>query len=145
MRRPRPGAATLVRLAKDFGYTGRVAPAPTRSSLNPAQLASSLRITIARLGRRIRQESTNAGDDLTPSRIAALTTIESLGPITLGELASVEQVQPPSMTRIVATLEERGLVGREVDAKDRRVARVAITDEGRRLLAQNRERRTAFL
>ena len=50
-------------------------------------------------------------------RLAALTTIEALGPITLGELAAIEQVQPPSMTRIVARLEEGGLVERQVDAE----------------------------
>ena len=60
--------------------------------------------------------------------------IERIGPVTLGELAAVEQVQPPSMTRIVARLEEWGYVTRVVDPTDRRVARVDITDSGRRLL-----------
>ena len=74
-----------------------------------------------------------------------MATIERLGPITLGELAAVEQVQPPSMTRIVARLDEWGYATRLVDPSDRRVAHVAITDDGRELLARSRTRKDAFL
>jgi DNA-binding MarR family transcriptional regulator len=87
----------------------------------------------------------SAGDDLTASRLAALGTIENLGPITLGDLADAEQVQPPSMTRIVARLEESGFARRVVDPNDRRVARVEITDAGRQTLARSRTRKAAFL
>ena len=69
-------------------------------------------------------------------RRARSASIERLGPITLGELAAVEQVQPPSMTRIVARLEECGYVTRVVDPTDRRVARAVITDAGATLLAR---------
>jgi DNA-binding MarR family transcriptional regulator len=110
----------------------------------PATLASQLRLTIARLSRRIRQE-TIGGESLTASGMAALATIERLGPITLGELAGVEQVQPPSMTRIVARIEELGYATRVVDAGDRRVARLEITDLGRKVLARSRTRKDAFL
>jgi DNA-binding MarR family transcriptional regulator len=110
-----------------------------------AGLASSLRLTIARLSRRVRQEGVSARDDVTASRLAALNTVADLGPITLGELAAVEQVQPPSMTRIVARLEEAGLIEREVDPKDRRSVRVRITDKGKRLRTRSRTRRDAFL
>jgi DNA-binding MarR family transcriptional regulator len=118
---------------------------PARVPISPARLGSVLRLTIARLARRVRQEGVSAGDDITASRLAALSTIEAIGPVTLGELAAVEQVQPPSMTRIVARLEESGFAVREVDAKDRRVMRVRVTDDGRRLLARSRTRRDAFL
>jgi DNA-binding MarR family transcriptional regulator len=64
-------------------------------------MAARLRLAVARLHRRSRQEALTAGDDLTASRLAALATIEKQGPITLGELAAEEQVQPPSMTRIL--------------------------------------------
>jgi DNA-binding MarR family transcriptional regulator len=121
--------------------TPSAAPATTA----PAQLASRLRLTVARLARRVRHEGTGAGDDLTASRLAALATVERLGPITLGELAAVEQVQPPSMTRIVARLEELGLATRETDADDRRVARVRVTGDGRALLTRSRTRKDAFL
>ncbi len=86
------------------------------------ELASQLRLAVARLTRRIRQEAAATGEELTASTQGALASIERLGPITLGELAAVEQVQPPSMTRIVARLEEWGYVTRVVDPDDRRVA-----------------------
>ena len=120
-------------------------PTVRATDVAPEVLASRLRLANARLARRVRQEAMSAGDDLTASRLAALATIEDLGPITLGELAAVEQVQPPSMTRIVARLEETGLAARVVDANDRRVAHVEITDAGRQTLARSRTRKTAFL
>ena len=66
-------------------------------------------------------------------------------PVTLGELASVERVQPPSMTRIVAGLEEAGLVIRKVDDRDRRIARVETTVAGQRFLERHRGRKNAYL
>jgi DNA-binding MarR family transcriptional regulator len=128
------------------------APAPSpgvavgdTAELAPEVLAARLRLANARLARRVRQEAMSGGDDLTASRLAALVTVEALGPVTLGELAAVEQVQPPSMTRIVARLEENGLARREVDANDRRIVRVRITDAGRQTLARSRTRKAAFL
>jgi DNA-binding MarR family transcriptional regulator len=109
------------------------------------ELASQLRLAVARLTRRIRQEAAATGEELTASTQGALASIERLGPITLGELAAVEQVQPPSMTRIVARLEEWGYATRVVDPADRRVARAVITDAGRELLARSRTRKDAFL
>jgi DNA-binding MarR family transcriptional regulator len=117
----------------------------TTTDATPEVLAARLRLANARLARRVRREALSAGDDLTASRLAALATIEDLGPITLGELAAEEQVQPPSMTRIVARLEEHGLTSREVDSQDRRIVRVQITDAGRQTLARSRTRKTAFL
>ena len=111
----------------------------------PEELAARLRLVNARLARRVRREALGTGDDLTASRLSALATIEDCGPITLGELAALEQVQPPSMTRIVGRLEEHGFAEREVDPRDRRVARVRITDAGRNVLAQSRTRKAAFL
>lgn len=121
-------------------------PADVSSShVAPEVLAARLCLANARLARRVRQEAMSAGDDLTASRLAALATIEDVGPITLGELAAVEQVQPPSMTRIVARLEETGLARREVDAQDRRIIRVHITDSGRQTLERSRTRKNVFL
>ena len=119
--------------------------APAPSTTDAAALGAHLRLAIARLSRRIRQQATIAGDELTVSSQGALASIERLGPITLGELAAVEQVRPPSMTRIVARLEEWGYVTRVVDPADRRVARAVITDAGRALLAHSRTRRDAYL
>lgn len=121
------------------------APPSTEVAEAVAEQAAQLRLAVARLDRRIRQQAASAGEELTASTQAALASTERLGPITLGELAAVEQVQPPSMTRIVARLEDLGYVTRVVDPADRRVARVAITATGRKLLARSRTRKEAFL
>ncbi|MDQ1396898.1 MAG: hypothetical protein QOG64_2157 [Acidimicrobiaceae bacterium] len=107
-----------------------------------ADLPSRLRFALMRLSRRLRQ---NDGSDATPSQVSALSSVEAHGSLTLGELAAYERVAPPSMTRIVSHLEERDLVLREVDASDRRVARVSITDAGRTLLTEVRNKKTAYL
>ncbi|HEV7887250.1 MAG TPA: MarR family transcriptional regulator [Acidimicrobiales bacterium] len=105
--------------------------------------ASRLRLAVARLARLLRQQSTEG--EITVSMLSALASVERLGPVALGELAAVERVQPPSLTRIVGRLEELGLVARAADPADRRIVRVSPTPEGTRLLARNRRRRDAFL
>jgi DNA-binding MarR family transcriptional regulator len=106
------------------------------------QLAARLRLAIVRANRRLRQE---ADVDVTPTLLSALATVQRLGPLTLGELAIAEHVQPPSMTRVVARLEEAGLVRRQADLTDRRVSRVTATTRGKQLLDRSRSRKTAFL
>jgi DNA-binding MarR family transcriptional regulator len=117
-------------------------PASARSAGADPELAARLRLVVNRLARHLRRQT---GDDLSPSLISALATVELHGPLTLGEIAAHEMVTPPSVTRMVATLEERNLVRRETDAVDRRVARVSLTGEGRRALARARTRKTAYL
>jgi DNA-binding MarR family transcriptional regulator len=95
-----------------------------------------------RLARRLRSQ-TAAG--LSPSLISALVTIERKGPVTLGQLAALERVKPPSVTRMVAALKQAGLVRREADPVDRRVARLSLTAEGQRTLQRSRTRKTAYL
>ena len=105
-------------------------------------VAARLRLVVMRLARRLRQ---HASAGVTPSQVAALSSIERLGPLTLGELSAVEQVRPPTMTRIVAGLEEVALVTRERDAHDRRVTRVTLTSRGQRFIERSRTRRDAYL
>jgi DNA-binding MarR family transcriptional regulator len=109
------------------------------------ELASQLRLAVARLSRRIRQQAAVTGDELASSAQSGLASIERFGPLTLGELAAVEQVQPPSMTRIVARLEEWSYADRVVDPTDRRVARAEVTEAGHELLRRSRTRKDAFL
>jgi DNA-binding MarR family transcriptional regulator len=116
--------------------------APTVTPTSDATLPAGLRLVVMRLARRLRQQ---AEGEVTPSQVSALSTIERLGPLTLGELAAAEQVQPPSMTKIVGGLETHGFVIREVDAKDRRIARVRVSDGGRRFVARSRTRKNAYL
>jgi DNA-binding MarR family transcriptional regulator len=119
-------------------------PGPGAGESVDDELVRRLRTVVARLNRRLRQEG--VGDDtVTVSQLSALFSIERLGAVTLGELAEHERVKPPTMTRIVARLEEAGLVERQTDADDRRCVRVRLTSRGRRLLAASRNRRDAFL
>ncbi|HEU0130406.1 MAG TPA: MarR family transcriptional regulator [Mycobacteriales bacterium] len=114
---------------------------PTRTA--DAALASHLRMSVMRLGRRLRQQ--RADDTLTPSQIAALATLDRCGARTLAELAAAEHVQPPSMHRICGALEELGLVTKTPHPTDRRQVQYAVTPEGARLLAEDRKRRDAWL
>jgi DNA-binding MarR family transcriptional regulator len=97
---------------------------------------------VTRLARKLRQEA-EAG--ITPSQLSALSAIERSGPMIIGDLCAAEQVQPPTMTRIVAALVESGYVLREADAQDRRIAWVRVTPEGVKLLATTRKRKEAYL
>ncbi|HET6662800.1 MAG TPA: MarR family transcriptional regulator [Acidimicrobiales bacterium] len=115
---------------------------PNPSDLEITELAGRLRLVSARLHRRLRQE---ADTGLSPSQQSALGTIELRGPITLGDLATAEQVTPPTITKVIARLEEEGLVDRTTDPFDRRITRVSATGEGRRRLEHSRARRNAFL
>jgi DNA-binding MarR family transcriptional regulator len=107
-----------------------------------AELASRLRLAVTRLHRRLRQQAVGG---LSPAQTSALASTDRLGSPTLGELAALESVQPPSMTRIIAALEEKGLVARIVDPTDRRVARVEVSDAGRRVLVESRSRKNVYL
>jgi DNA-binding MarR family transcriptional regulator len=114
----------------------------TVAPIDTAELASRLRLSVTRLARKLRQQ---AEPGITPSLLSALSTIERAGPMTIGELCAVEQVQPPTMTRLVASLVETGMVERSVDPDDRRVAWVRVTPGGARSLAQTRKRKEAYL
>ena len=116
-------------------------PASTTST-DTAALAARLRLAVTRLARKLRRE---AEPGITPSMLAALSSVDRQGPLTMSELCAVEQVQPPSMTRIVAALVDVGLVSRESDPSDGRVAWVTVTPEGRRLLERSRGRKEAYL
>ena len=107
-----------------------------------ADLATEVRLLVGRLARRLRQE---AAGGLTPSQLSALASVDRLGPLQLGDLARVEAVAPPTLTRAVARLEQRGLLRRRPDPADRRAALVETTPAGRRALKDVRGARTAFL
>src|SRR5436190_23063592 len=103
-----------------------VTTSPSRDT-ERSELPSRLRLVIARMARRMRQE---AGGDLSASQTAALATIERHGPLTPSELADLERVQRPTATRIIARLFEAGLVERAGDPDDGRVSLVSITRNG---------------
>ena len=112
------------------------------TAASEAELASRLRLAVTRLARRLR---TQLPGELSPSQLATMATVERLGPLTLGELSAAERVKPPTMTKIVACLEEQGLVTRTVDPSDRRVARVEATAAGLAFLEDSRQSKDAYL
>jgi DNA-binding MarR family transcriptional regulator len=118
------------------------APTVAHAAEPDAEMAARLRLSVMRVARLLRVHS---GDEVSASQLSALSTLDRHGPTTLGELSANERVKPPTMTRVVASLEEMGLVTRTTDQRDRRVARVAITDAGRELLARTRSSKDAFL
>jgi DNA-binding MarR family transcriptional regulator len=112
-------------------------PAATR-------LADRLHSAAIHLLRRLRREDDASG--LPAPQLSALSVIVfGGGPITLGQLAAAEQVRPPTITKLVAAMEQAGLVEREADPHDRRVVRVKATARGTRLLHDGRQRRVAAL
>jgi DNA-binding MarR family transcriptional regulator len=111
-------------------------------TISSIELAHRLRPAIARLARRMRQE---AGGDLTLSQSAALTTIDCHGPLTPSELAVRERIQRPTATRLIARLEESGLVSRAADPTDGRSSLVSITGDGQALLDRLRANKDAYL
>jgi DNA-binding MarR family transcriptional regulator len=119
-------------------------PQQTRSD---AGLASALRISVSRLARRLRAERLAKGLEpgLSDTQLAALAALERHAAMTPGELAEHEKVQPPSMTRVIAALEERGLVTRGPHATDRRQVVLTVTEPGRAVVQQSRQLREAWL
>src|SRR4051794_23434298 len=105
-------------------------------------VAGHLRLVVARTARRLRQE---AGADLSPSLTSALASIDRHGPLTPSELAAHERVQRPTATRVLARLEEAGLIDRAADPADRRSSLISATAEGRALLRRQRSRKDLFL
>jgi DNA-binding MarR family transcriptional regulator len=107
------------------------------------ELAILLRDAITRLNRRLRQM--RPVGELTQNQISVLTSLDLAGALTPRELADAERVQPPTMTKIVAKLEERGLVQRTPHPTDRRQVLLAATEEGRAWIAEHRRARDQWL
>ena len=108
-----------------------------------AALATTLRDAITRLNRRLRQTRPLA--DLTLSQLSALTSLDLAGALTPRELADAERVQPSTLTKIIAKLEERGLTQRSPHPTDRRQVVLSATKTGRDVLAEHRRARDAWL
>lgn len=106
-----------------------------------ARLAHDLRLACMRVSRQVRFEATTT---IAPHQFSVLARLEA-GPHTSGELAGIERVSPPSMSRTVGTLADLGLVERSPDPDDGRVVRLALTEEGRGVLARNRADRDAWM
>ncbi len=107
------------------------------------ELVATLRVGVMRLARRLRNE--RSGSDLTLTQLSALGTLDRYGKLTIGELAAIENVKPPSMTRTVNFLQEARLVTRSAHETDGRQVVVGLTDHARAVLDEDRRRRDAWL
>jgi DNA-binding MarR family transcriptional regulator len=113
------------------------------TTLESTELSAVLRISVMRLARRLRAERSES--DLTLTQLSALSALDRHGPSTPSALAAHEKVQPPSMTRVVAVLEERGLVTRAPHPTDGRQVVVSPTEAARDILREDRRRRERWL
>ena len=119
-------------------------PTVEKVSRTDAGLASELRMSVMRLRRRLANERDPA-NDLSIPVMAVLGALFRHGELTVGELASIERVQPPTMTKIVGKLEERGLVVRTPHPTDRRQVILSATERGRAVYAQFEKARNEWL
>lgn len=106
------------------------------------ELAAQLRLAVVRLARALRRHGVGG---LTPSQLSALASVSRLEPVRLGDLALREGVSPPTLTRIVAALEDKALVERRSDPADGRCAVIALSPSGSATLARIRSESTAML
>jgi DNA-binding MarR family transcriptional regulator len=110
-----------------------------------SERAAHLRTAIVRTARRLRQEAAGETSGLTPTSVAALATIERHGPMTPSEIAAIERVKRPTITRTLGCLEREGLIDRAPDPADRRSALVSVNAAGRERLRRLRKRKNAYL
>jgi DNA-binding MarR family transcriptional regulator len=122
---------------------GRLTIVTTATRNSISELAAVLRPSLLRLTRLIRNQ--RADMSVTLTQISAMGTLHKRGPMSAGELAACERVQPPSMTKVLANLEERGLVKRESHPSDKRQAILSVTEQGIALLESERRSRDAWL
>lgn len=133
----------MVRNAYHLRPSFRTIGATTSTAAPPdSATAARLRLVALRLARRVRQHA-EAG--VTPSQLSALSALDRRGSSRLGDLAAHEHIGKSTLTRVVAALTDAGYVERTPDADDARCSRVALSDEGRALLAASRERADAYL
>ena len=114
-----------------------------RAVKDVAGLADRLHSAAIHLLRRVRKQDAATGEG--PARLSALSVLVFAGPMTMGRLAAAEQVKPPTMSRIVAGLEQKGLAQRVTDSKDARRIQIRATASGVRLLQRGRKRRIEYL
>lgn len=119
--------------------------AKTSDTSSLTDTAAKLRMAIVRTSRRLRQEAASETAGLTPTSVAALATIDRHGPLTPSEVARIERVKRPTVTRTLGCLEREGLIERTPDPADGRSALVAVNAAGRERLRRLRGRKNAYL
>jgi len=118
---------------------------PPKADTSLTDAATRLRMAIVRTARRLRQEAAGEETGLTPTSTAALATIERHGPLTPSELAEIERVKRPTITRTLRCLDRQGLIERAADPEDGRSSLVSVNAAGRERLRRLRGRKNAYL
>ncbi|HEX3733808.1 MAG TPA: MarR family transcriptional regulator [Solirubrobacterales bacterium] len=118
---------------------------PKATDISLTDAAARLRMGIVRTARRLRQEAAIEASGLTPTSTAALATIDRHGPLTPSELAKLERVKRPTVTRTLGCLDREGLIERTPDPADGRSALVSVNAAGRDRLRRLRGRKNAYL
>lgn len=129
--------------ANDMPESSERGTAPSEGSDADMAAVNALRTAVMRLSRRLRHQRVD--ESLSPTEMSVLGTLARCGSATPSELARKEHVQPPSMTRIVAMLEAKGLVRLDPHPEDRRQKTVTQTGRAESMLAASREKRNAWL
>ena len=114
----------------------------TPKPADTSNVAAVLRVATTRTMRQLRAVGARR---ITLTQLSAMASIKAAGELTLGELATRERVQPPSMTRVITTLHDHGLVTRKTDPSDGRQVLVQLTDKGREILEDEARTREAWL
>jgi DNA-binding MarR family transcriptional regulator len=124
-------------------FSGQTEPVPVAATdADLLTWAGRLRVVIGPLERELRQADV---EGFTPTQLAVIGSIKRLGPITLSQLAARERLSAPTISKVVGALEDAGLVVRELDAHDRRVWRVRLTEAGEAFIEEGRQRRSEWL
>jgi DNA-binding MarR family transcriptional regulator len=121
-----------------------MSPTVEHATRTDTGLASELRLSVMRFARRLRSER-EPGNTLSVTALSAMGVLFREGPLTIGELASHERVQPPSMTRTVTCLVEEGYAARRPHETDGRAVVVSLSERGREVLLADRRRRDVWL
>lgn len=116
---------------------------PVRRTTSAGQVSVQLGDAITRFNRRLRQ--TRPVGELTQNQLSVLTSLELAGALTPRELADAERVAPPTMTKVLAKLEERGLVQRSPHPTDGRQVILSATETGRTVIAEQRRVKDQWL
>jgi DNA-binding MarR family transcriptional regulator len=115
----------------------------TADSKQRAEMASVIRLAVLRMARRLRAQRVNA--TVTLSQLSALATVAKYGPMSAGEVAALEQVKPPSMTKILAALESVDFIKRSSHPEDRRQSVIVVSEAGKALLEDETRARDEWL
>ncbi|MGN6244079.1 MAG: MarR family winged helix-turn-helix transcriptional regulator [Motilibacteraceae bacterium] len=124
------------------GRPAATSAGPGRQAARAVAVAPRLRLAVGRLARRLKDHAVGG---LSLSQLSALATVERLGSARLGDLASAERVSAPTMSRLVASLQEAGLLERASDPEDARATVLTLSRAGAQRLDEVRESRTALL